>query len=64
MNDKVRQDVGYAKEEKHQTKELFYHQNNQHQAKATMIKSMIKQQQEEAKIKKRRDVNDKKSRAK
>ena len=32
-----------AAEEKAQTKELFYHQNNQHTAKATMIKSMIRQ---------------------
>ena len=40
--DKVKQDVGYAKEEKAQTKDLFYHQNNQHVAKATMIKQLIK----------------------
>lgn len=63
LNDKVRQEVSYAKEEKNQTKELFYHQNNQHIAKANMIKAMIKQQQEEAKLKKKMDVNDKKLRA-
>jgi hypothetical protein len=40
--DKVKQDVGYAKEEKMQQKELFYHQNNQHVAKANMIKTLIK----------------------
>ena len=50
--ERVRQEVSYAKEEKHQTKELFYHQNNQHVAKANMIKNMIKQQQLEAKSKK------------
>lgn len=41
-NDKLKQDVGYAKEEKLQQKELFYHQNNQHVAKASMIKTIIK----------------------
>jgi hypothetical protein len=40
--DKVKDDVSYAKEEKQQQKELFYHQNNQHVAKANMIKTLIK----------------------
>jgi hypothetical protein len=40
--ERVLQEVSYAKEEKHQTKELFYHQHNQHVAKANMIKNMIK----------------------
>ena len=35
--DKMRQDVSYAKEEKMQTKEMFYHQANQQQVKAQMI---------------------------
>jgi hypothetical protein len=38
LNEKVRAEVTYAKEEKNATKELFYHQNNQHMAKANMIK--------------------------
>lgn len=42
LKERVQQEVSYAKEEKHQTKELFYHQNNQHVAKANMIKNMIK----------------------
>lgn len=45
LKERVYQEVSYAKEEKNQTKELFYHQNNQHVAKANMIKNMIKQQQ-------------------
>ena len=36
--EKIKHDVSFAKNEKQQTKELFYHQNNQHVAKATMIK--------------------------
>ena len=40
--EKVKQDVGYAKEEKMQQKELYYHQSNQHVAKATMIKNLIR----------------------
>jgi|TARA_B110000305_G_C19299431_1_gene568391 hypothetical protein len=47
--EKVKQDVNYAKEEKFQQKELFYQQNNQHVAKATMIKNLIRDQQSEAK---------------
>lgn len=41
--EKVKQDVNYAKEEKMQQKEQFYNQNNQHVAKATMIKHLIKE---------------------
>ena len=63
QQDKLRQDVSYLKEEKQQTKELHYHQNNQHMAKATMIKTIIKQQQDDAKDKKQRDLFDKKMKA-
>jgi len=35
---------------------MFYHQSNQNQAKATMIHNMIRQQQFEAKDKKKMDV--------
>ncbi len=52
VGEKVKQEVSYVKEEKLQQKELFYQQNNQHVAKACMIKNLIKQQQEEAKQKK------------
>jgi hypothetical protein len=42
MNEKVRQEVSYAKEEKNQTKELFEHQKNMHVMNANKIKNMIK----------------------
>lgn len=43
--EKIKQDVGYAKEEKMQQKELYYQQSNQHVAKANMIKNLIRDQQ-------------------
>ena len=46
-----------------QQKELFYHQNNQHVAKATMIKNLIRDQQQEAKQKKQNDIFQKKMKA-
>ena len=36
--DRVRQEVGYAKEEKKFNNDMLRHQNNQHMAKASMIK--------------------------
>ena len=60
--EKIKHDVGFAKSEKQQTKELFYHQNNQHVAKATMIKQLIKSQQDEAREKKKQDLQMKKMR--
>ena len=63
LNEKVKIEVYQAKEEKHQTKELFYHQKDQHLAKASMIKQMIKAQQEDAKVKKVHDMQEKKVRA-
>ena len=61
--EKIKQDVNYAKEEKLQQKELFYQQNNQHVAKATMIKNLIRDQQQEAKQKKQKELFDKKMKA-
>lgn len=61
--EKIKQDVNYAKEEKLQQKELFYQQNNQHVAKATMIKNLIRDQQQEAKQKKQKELLDKKMKA-
>ena len=46
-----------------QQKELFYHQSNQHTAKATMIKNLIRDQQQEAKQKKQKELFDKKMKA-
>ena len=60
---KVMQEVSAAKEEKAHQKELFYHQNNQHVAKAQMIKNLIKSQQEEARDKKRNDLASKRMKA-
>lgn len=61
--EKIKQDVNYAKEEKMQQKELYYHQSNQHVAKATMIKNLIRDQQQEAKQKKQKELFDKKMKA-
>lgn len=61
--EKIKQDVSVAKEEKAQQRELFYHQNNQHVAKATMIKNLIRDQQHEAKQKKQKEIFDKKMKA-
>ena len=63
LNEKVRQEVSYAKEEKNQTKELFEHQKNMHVMNANKIKNMIKSQQMEAKSKKQIDFHEKKIRA-
>lgn len=61
--EKIKQDVNYAKEEKMQQKELFYHQSNQHVAKATMIKNLIRDQAQEAKQKKQNQIFEKKMKA-
>ena len=61
--EKIKQDVNVAREEKQQQRELYYHQNNQHMAKATMIKNLIRDQQNEAKSKKHNDIYSKKMKA-
>ena len=42
LNQNVKAEVSYAKEEKIQTRELFEHQKNMHQMNANKIKNMIK----------------------
>ena len=57
---KIRSDVSAVKEEKKMQRDIKNYQDNQHEAKARTIKSLIKQQQEEAKMNKNRVLQEKK----
>lgn len=57
---KIRSDVSAVKEEKRMQKDIKQYQENQHEAKARTIKTLIRQQQEEAKSNKNRVLAEKK----